>query len=259
MSPRETTPPAIATERRGPPAPGGGSEPPTIPISRDHSVGTAAHPYHFADPVGRRTAALHAGIAAREALLDERAAKENLRKRLNALRVVRRRSPECLIAENDYAWLTQLIEGARAAPACLYYTHAASEGTPLRARLGRLLWGWFAGPWSMRIPPRDASGETTVVPADVVIVPRLLDQTRGSPPADPDLVQKAASSDEFSHFLNYLTLDEPRLARKVAAARSPKRAVETLAAHWPRVVAHEQGAWRLRTHHLCPASAQGCV
>jgi hypothetical protein len=107
----------------------------------------------------------------------------------------------------------------------------------LRARLGRLLWGWFAGPWSLRIPPEASSDET--VPAEVVIVPGLLEQSAANPEVQPDLVQKAASSDEFSHFLNYLTLNESQLARKVAAARSPKSAIETLAAQWPRVVAKE--------------------
>jgi hypothetical protein len=224
---------------------------PRIPISSEHSVGTDAHPYHLHDAPALRTEAMLAGLRAREVDHSTRHARINLRKRLNALRVVNRRRPGCLVLDNDYAWITRLIDGAHAAPACLVYPR--DEPGALRALLARLLFSWWAGPWSFRV--RDGR-------AEVVVVPSLLAQR--SPPDDnkrPDeaVVQKSASLDEFRFFLNYLLQHCPAIARRIARARTPKAALAVVAASWEQLLEMEDGAWRLRQLRSCPAGVRDCI
>lgn len=227
---------------------------PHIPISRNHSVGTEAHEYRLADDVLRRSQAIKAGIAAREESMTPKDARESVRKRLNALRIVNRRREHCDALDNDYAWVTQLVEGASATPACMFYPH--EEPTVLRAKLGTLLYAWFAGPWSYRI----ADGR-----ARLVLVPSLLEQNVARSNAQnvarsnaADTVQKGGSFEAFTSFLNHLVVDANALARRIARERTPKRALQVLAEGWRQAFVHEDGEWRLALLHSCPRDRQDC-
>ena len=98
-----------------------------IPIDPDHSVGTEAFPYRTTHKAERRHMAILAGVAAR--VRDEgmgvRDALVQVKRRLNAIRVVSKRQHACGVYERDLQWITTEFGLGNLNPVC---TKESSRG-----------------------------------------------------------------------------------------------------------------------------------
>ena len=79
-----------------------------IPIDADHSVGTEAFPYRTAQGAARRHMAILAGVTerVRGEGMTVRDALVQVKRRLNAIRVVSKRQRACGVYEQDLKWIT---------------------------------------------------------------------------------------------------------------------------------------------------------
>ena len=96
-----------------------------IPLDRNEQVGTDEYPYRLSDSTAKRRRAIEAGLERRI-----RAARTQLKRRLNVLRIYRKNNPTCDVIENDMRWFdTKHYTGGTTRNVCATATRCAPAST----------------------------------------------------------------------------------------------------------------------------------
>lgn len=107
-----------------------------IPLSDEHHLGTEDHPYRLDASESSRRRAIEAGIRERTAKMPPRAARVNVKRRLNVHRIHRKHKESCHVVEGDMRWLDEHhLEGGVTTAVCTRASKAIRAGQTFRVRM----------------------------------------------------------------------------------------------------------------------------